>query len=67
MSKRELSELMPNSTFSFPTFFLLAKRERIKWNGNASKSEDMGLFSFDTFKSTAQATVIPKDSSSLSF
>jgi len=62
-----MSELMPNGTFSFPTFFLPVKREGIRWNGNATKSQDMGLFSFDTFKSTAQTTGIPKDSSSLSF
>lgn len=44
MSKCELSELMPNGTFSLPTFFLPVKREGIKWNGNATKSQDMVFF-----------------------
>lgn len=67
MSKCELSELMPNGTFSFSTLFLPIKSKGIKWDGNANKSQNMGLFSFDTLKYTAHTIGIPKDSSGFSF
>lgn len=55
MYKCKLLELMPNGTFSFPNFFLL------RGNATATRNQDMGLFSFNTFKSTAQTTGIPKN------
>lgn len=48
---------------SQPSFFLLEGKDKVEWKC----SQDTGLFSFGTFKSTAQTTGIPKDTSSLSF